>query len=60
MTYQVTINVITTPAKLFVATSPDVRGLFVHAETTKELWQRLGDVVPVLLDLNHNIKDTPL
>ncbi len=39
-------------ANVYVATSPDLRGLVVEAETLDELEKEVRDLVPELLTLN--------
>lgn len=42
-------------AKVFIATSKDITGLVLEAETAEQMHEYLADVVPILLDENHGI-----
>ena len=40
-------------ARVYIATSPDVRGLIMEADTAADLERRVRSVIPELLELNH-------
>lgn len=42
-------------AQVFIATSKDIHGLALEADTPEEMRRHLSDVVPVLLQRNHGI-----
>ena len=42
-------------AKVFIATSKDITGLVLEAETAEQMHEYLSDVVPILLDENLGI-----
>lgn len=43
-------------AKVFIATSKDITGLILEAETAEQMHEYLADVVPILLEENHGIR----
>lgn len=43
-------------AKVFIATSQDITGLVLEAETAEQMHEYLAAVVPILLEENHGIR----